>query len=59
MRPYGGTPIAGMLDDANEFLFLDHTPAPGVTPDVRLRPVGGPYWFGGCRKTYIILLTDG
>ncbi len=59
MRPYGATPIAGMLDDAQEFLYLDHNPAPGVTPTRDFGPWEDPYWVNGCRKTYIILLTDG
>src|SRR6185437_2126712 len=40
MRPYGGTPIAGMLDDANEFLFLSLV-GPRRHAHPRLRPVGG------------------
>jgi type IV pilus assembly protein PilY1 len=59
MRPYGATPIAGMLDDAREFLFYDTTHVPNVTPTQDFGPYEDPFWVGGCRKTYIILLTDG
>lgn len=54
MRPYGATPIAGMMDDARHYYWND--------------PVGpqqtDPYLIGGgtgngCRDEYIILLTDG
>jgi len=59
MRPYGATPIAGMLDDANEFLFHDTTSVPHSSPAVDFGPYEDPYWLAGCRKTYQILLTDG
>ncbi len=49
MRPYGATPIAGMFDDAEEYLWHD--------------PVGpqhtDQFVSGGCRAEYVILLTDG
>jgi type IV pilus assembly protein PilY1 len=49
MRPYGATPVAGMFDDAEEYLWHD--------------PVGpqqsDQFVSGGCRPEYIILLTDG
>ncbi|MBX3234041.1 MAG: hypothetical protein KIT84_32975 [Labilithrix sp.] len=44
-RPWGATPIDGMLDDARTFLWDD--PA---------GPRSDPY---GCRDKYIVLLTDG
>jgi type IV pilus assembly protein PilY1 len=69
MRPYGATPLAGLLDDANEFLFNDQSLMPGQNgphaiafgpsgpnPDGTL---GDPLWKNGCRKTFVILLTDG
>ncbi|MEM6956285.1 MAG: hypothetical protein AAF645_11370, partial [Myxococcota bacterium] len=53
MRPYGATPIAGMLSDANDY-FQTH-------PDTRriaaLGLTGDP--FNQCRKRFAILLTDG
>ncbi len=59
MRPYGASPIAGLLDDAEEFLFTDTTSAPGVVPTRDFGPYSDVYWKNGCRKTYVILLTDG
>lgn len=54
-RPYGATPIAGMLDDARQFFLHD------TSPD----PLDGSFHFGpssdpaACRKKSIILLSDG
>ncbi len=42
MRPYGATPIAGLLDDAEEFLFSDTTTVPGHT--YRFGPSDDDYW---------------
>lgn len=56
MRPYGATPLAGMLTDAKEYLRLD------LSVDVNNKPISpslDPYVSGGCRKNYIILLSDG
>lgn len=51
-RPYGGTPIAGMLDDAKYWLRTD--------PDVAdPRNVAGGDPFYQCRPRYLLLLTDG
>ncbi|MFO0670096.1 MAG: PilC/PilY family type IV pilus protein [Polyangiaceae bacterium] len=49
MRPYGATPIAGMMDDVKYYYWGDPT-GPEKT-DV--------YVQGGCRDEYIILITDG
>lgn len=52
VRPYGGTPIAGMLDDA-QYYWTTH-------PDVRDGSGGGigdPYY--QCRGRFNILITDG
>ena len=54
-RPYGATPLAGMFKDAQYFFgqqaaFQD-TSAGAPSQD--------PLVTGGCRKQYIILLTDG
>jgi type IV pilus assembly protein PilY1 len=64
MRPYGATPLAGMLADAQYFLLHDDATDPGsIDPTTHLpRPFGpatDPYFTGGCRKTYIIILSDG
>ncbi len=66
IRPFGGTPVAGMLEDARYFLLQDSSVLPSSTDP-------NPYFWGGatdtsvstdpnsdaCRKRYIILLTDG
>lgn len=49
MRPYGATPIAGMMTDVKYYYWGDPT-GPQKT-DV--------YVQGGCRDEYIILVTDG
>lgn len=56
LRPYGATPIAGLLDDAREFLFNDATNDP---TNHRFGPSDDAYWINGCRRTFIILLSDG
>ncbi len=48
VRPFGGTPIAGMLDDLKFYLEND--------PSVKL---GGDDEFAACRERYAILITDG
>ncbi len=50
-RPYGATPIAGMLEDARDYFLYSPEGPRGTTPD--------PYVAVGCRDQYIILLTDG
>lgn len=51
-RPYGGTPIAGMLDDAKYWLLND--------PDVAdPRRISGADPLYQCRPRYLLLLTDG
>lgn len=57
MRPYGSTPVAGLLDDAEEFLFYDNTVVP--TQTYRFGPSDDQYWINGCRKTFVVLLSDG
>lgn len=57
MRPYGASPIAGLLDDAEEFLFYDNTMVPGK--NYRYGPSDDQYWINGCRKTFLLLLSDG
>lgn len=53
LRPYGATPIAGILSDYEHFLVND--------PDVRevASGVASGDRFHDCRKRYIILITDG
>ncbi|MDB4971797.1 MAG: Type fimbrial biosis protein PilY1, partial [Myxococcaceae bacterium] len=47
IRPYGGTPIAGMLDDLRYYL----------TNDTDVKQGSDPYY--SCRQRFAILLTDG
>jgi type IV pilus assembly protein PilY1 len=57
MRPYGATPTSGMFDDARAFFTTD-----ADTDQNTSKPFGpkdDPYFTGGCRKQYIIFLTDG
>ncbi len=57
MRPYGATPLAGMLQDARDFIYNDQSLDPSTTK--KFGPAGDPYFTGGCRKTYVIVLSDG
>ncbi|MCA9529181.1 MAG: PQQ-binding-like beta-propeller repeat protein [Myxococcales bacterium] len=53
VRPFGNTPIAGMLQDLDYFMRND----PSVAPQVS---AGGPGdGFNQCRARYAILITDG
>jgi type IV pilus assembly protein PilY1 len=57
MRPYGATPLAGMLSDARDFIYKDTTddPADGKP----FGPAKDGFFTGGCRKTFVIVLSDG
>jgi type IV pilus assembly protein PilY1 len=57
MRPYGATPLAGMLEDARDFIYSDVSIDPTTTKT--FGPAGDDYFKGGCRKTYVIVLSDG
>ncbi|APR81865.1 Type IV fimbrial biogenesis protein PilY1 [Minicystis rosea] len=59
MRPYGATPLAGLLDDAEEFIFKDTTTTPAGGSFGPSGPKGDLAWQQGCRKTFVILLSDG
>jgi type IV pilus assembly protein PilY1 len=54
-RPFGATPIAGMLKDARDYFWNDDNP----DGSGNLPPRKDPYVLGECRTNYIILLTDG
>jgi type IV pilus assembly protein PilY1 len=58
IRPYGATPLAGMFEDARTFFRTDVSKDP-LYPTEPFAPAGDPYFGGGCRKTYIIVLSDG
>ncbi len=49
-RPYGGTPIAGMMASAYDYMIRSSEPD---------SPRNDPYVSGGCREQFVILLTDG
>jgi len=53
LRPFGATPVAGMLDDLR--YYLDNHP--DVKPVRAVGDTGDPY--AACRSRYTILLTDG
>jgi type IV pilus assembly protein PilY1 len=57
MRPYGATPISGMFDDARNFFVTD--PDTDLNTSKPFGPKDDKYFVGGCRKQYIIFLTDG
>lgn len=57
MRPYGATPIAGMFQDAKTFFNTDSEIDKNTTKP--FGPKDDPYFLGGCRKQYMIFLTDG
>jgi len=58
-RPYGATPIAGQLDDARAFLWSDTSTDP-FDSSQEFGPTNDPNWRAtNCRKTILILLTDG
>ncbi|MEM6961398.1 MAG: PilC/PilY family type IV pilus protein [Myxococcota bacterium] len=61
IRPYGGTPIAGLLSDI-EYYFTTHNDVRsgftiGVDADGDGAPDGDPFY--ECRERYAILTTDG
>ena len=64
-RPFGATPIAGMLDDARTYLTIDQRKDPVFTTSTNpncnkdFGPYHDPNVTEGCRKNYIVLLTDG
>ncbi|RYZ02187.1 MAG: hypothetical protein EOO73_32735 [Myxococcales bacterium] len=55
-RPYGATPIAGMLADATSYLTLDTSDDP-IDPSFKFGPMADPA--KGCRNKAIVLLSDG
>lgn len=52
-RPYGATPIAGLLDDVR-YYFANH---PDVARKTEPTGPGDPYF--ACRPRYVVLVTDG
>ncbi len=58
LRPFGATPIAGLMDDARDFLRNDKSADP-LDSSKDFGPYRDPYVAGGCRKDFVILLSDG
>src|SRR5262249_31950343 len=56
MRPYGATPLAGMMADARDFLLNDTSIDPSTSKP--FGPSTDPYFSGGCRTTYVVVLSD-
>ncbi|XYI00799.1 hypothetical protein ACMHYB_13975 [Sorangium sp. So ce1128] len=54
-RPYGATPLAGMLTDARDYILNEAS----IWQGRPLGPRDDPYISGGCRKTSIVLISDG
>ncbi len=62
-RPYGPTPIAGLMKDASDFLRNDTSRDPNNSAQ-DFGPRNDPWVIdsevaGGCRKRFVILLSDG
>ncbi|HEY6726925.1 MAG TPA: hypothetical protein VI197_22990 [Polyangiaceae bacterium] len=57
-RPYGATPVAGLLSDALAFFTEDDSADP-LNNSLKFGPKDDPYVAGGCRTQHVILLTDG
>jgi type IV pilus assembly protein PilY1 len=59
-RPFGATPIAGMLSDARDFFWNDDSldPLDKATGE-KFGPAKDPQVQNSCRQNYIVLLTDG
>jgi type IV pilus assembly protein PilY1 len=55
-RPYGATPIAGMLDDARDYLLNDATDDP-IDSSFKFGPMSDPAQ--ECRRKSVVLLSDG
>ncbi|WP_437969920.1 hypothetical protein WMF04_11740 [Sorangium sp. So ce260] len=54
-RPYGATPLAGMLTDARDYILNEAS----IWEGRPLGPRDDPYISGGCRKTSVVLISDG
>jgi type IV pilus assembly protein PilY1 len=58
MRPYGATPLDGLLADAR-FFFRDDTDDDPADPGFEFGPRDDQYVVGGCRNQFAIVLSDG
>lgn len=62
VRPYGGTPIAGMMASAYDYLLRwgAANNQPSIAGEANsVPPRLDQYVQGGCRKQFVVLLTDG
>lgn len=57
-RPYGATPIAGMMHDAEDFFWNDTSTDP-LNSGQKFGPKDDPLVTSGCRRNVIVLLSDG
>ncbi|MDX2056142.1 MAG: PilC/PilY family type IV pilus protein [Polyangiaceae bacterium] len=57
-RPFGATPIAGIMQDAKDFLWNDASTDP-LNGALKFGPKDDPFILKGCRQQAIVLLTDG
>jgi len=57
-RPFGATPIAGVMQDARDLLWDDTSTDP-LNNALNFGPGTDPFIRKGCREQSIILLTDG
>lgn len=57
LRPYGATPLAGMLADARD--FLQHDTMKNPTTGAPIGAADDPYRAGGCREAFVLVLSDG
>ena len=57
IRPYGATPVSGLFADARTFFLSDADIDQNTSQP--FGPKDDKYFVGGCRKQYIIFLTDG
>ena len=59
LRPYGATPLAGMFEDVWTYFHVDMSEHPDPQIKEPFAPAGDPLFQGGCRKSYVLLLSDG
>jgi type IV pilus assembly protein PilY1 len=59
LRPYGGTPIAGVMDDIWVYFHEDMSAHPDPLINEPFAPAGDPLVTGECRKSFVLLLSDG
>ncbi|MBI4704624.1 MAG: hypothetical protein HY744_26265 [Deltaproteobacteria bacterium] len=58
LRPYGATPLGGMMEDAYTFYKKDDWKDPSGS-GYDFGPAKDPFYLGGCRGSFVIVLSDG